>query len=99
MVAKARKELSRHSENKWILLALLALAQFMVVLDVTVVNVALPSMARELHFASNNRKGVFPAYPLTFGGFLLLGGRAADVYGRRKIFMSAVFAFAMMSLL
>jgi EmrB/QacA subfamily drug resistance transporter len=91
--------LSKHSENKWILLALLALAQFMVVLDVTVVNVALPSMARELHFASNNLQWVVTAYTLTFGGFLLLGGRTADVYGRRKIFMSAVFAFAMMSLL
>jgi EmrB/QacA subfamily drug resistance transporter len=95
----ARRELSKHSENKWIILALLALSQFMVVLDVTVVNVALPSMARDLHFAGNNLQWVVTAYTLTFGGFLLLGGRAADLYGRRKIFITAVSAFALMSLL
>lgn len=90
---------SKHSQNKWILLALLAMAQFMVVLDVTVVNVALPSMARELHFAANNLQWVITAYTLTFGGFLLLGGRAADLYGRRKIFIWAVAAFSIMSLI
>src|SRR3982750_1772997 len=99
MVAKARKELSRHSENKWVLLALLALAQFMVVLDVAIVNVALPSMARDLHFAPSNLQWVVTAYTLTFGGFLLLGGRAADIYGRRRIFLVSVGAFALMSLL
>jgi hypothetical protein len=60
----ARRELSKHSENKWIILALLALSQFMVVLDVTVVNVALPSMARDLHFAGNNLQWVVTAYTL-----------------------------------
>jgi EmrB/QacA subfamily drug resistance transporter len=99
VVAKARKELSKHSNNKWVLLALLALAQFMVVLDVTVVNVALPSMAKDLNFAQGNLQWVITAYTLTFGGFLLLGGRAADVYGRRKIFIAAVSAFALFSLL
>jgi EmrB/QacA subfamily drug resistance transporter len=98
-LAKARRELSRHSENKWVILALLALAQFMVVLDVTVVNVALPSMAKALHFASNNLQWVITAYTLTFGGFLLLGGRIADLYGRRKIFIYSVSAFALFSLL
>ena len=98
-MAKAKRELSKHSENKWVLLALLVIAQFMVVLDVSIVNVALPSMAKALHFASNNLQWVITAYTLTFGGFLLLGGRAADIYGRRKMFIGAVFFFAMMSLL
>ncbi len=94
----ARRELSKHSENKWVILALLVLAQFMVVLDVAIVNVALPSIARELHFAANNLQWVITAYTLTFGGFLLLGGRAADLFGRRKIFMVAVSFFALASL-
>ncbi|MBI2588741.1 MFS transporter [Candidatus Saccharibacteria bacterium] len=92
------KKLSRHAENKWVILALLALAQFMVVLDVTIVNVALPSISRELHFAANNLQWVITAYTLTFGGFLLLGGRAADLYGRRKIFIGAIAAFSLASL-
>jgi EmrB/QacA subfamily drug resistance transporter len=99
VVAKAKRELSKHSQNKWVILALLALSQFMVVLDVTVVNVALPSMARDLNFAANNLQWVITAYTLTFGGFLLLGGRAADLYGRRKIFLTSVSLFALMSLL
>ncbi len=94
-----QKELSRHSENKWVILALLALAQFMVVLDVAIVNVALPSIARELHFARGNLQWVITAYTLTFGGFLLLGGRAADVFGRRKVFIASVTFFGLMSLL
>lgn len=99
ILAKAKKALSKHSDNKWALLALLVVAQFMVILDVSIVNVALPSMAKALHFASNNLQWVITAYTLTFGGFLLLGGRAADIYGRRKIFIIAVFLFGIMSLL
>jgi EmrB/QacA subfamily drug resistance transporter len=99
MAEKVKSELSKHADNKWVILALLALAQFMVVLDVTVVNVALPSMAKALHFASNNLQWVVTAYTLTFGGFLLLGGRIADIYGRRKIFIWSVSMFALMSLL
>ncbi len=97
-MAKAKKELSKHAENKWVILALMALAQFMVVLDVAIVNVALPSIARDLHFAPSNLQWVVTAYTLTFGGFLLLGGRMADLYGRRKIFMGAIAAFAVASL-
>lgn len=93
------ERIKKHSTNKWALLALLVMAQFMVVLDVTVVNVALPSMARDLHFAANNLQWVITAYTITFGGFLLLGGRAADLFGRRKVFMIAVSAFILMSLL
>src|ERR1051325_2250513 len=95
----ARRELSRHSENKWVILALLLLSQFMVVLDIAIVNVALPSISRELHFQSNNLQWVITAYTLTFGGFLLFAGRAADLFSRRKIFIAAVAAFAAMSLL
>src|SRR5581483_1133292 len=98
-LAKAKRELSKHSDNKWVILALLAMAQFMVVVDVTIVNVALPSMAQALHFTASNLQWVITAYTLTFGGFLLLGGRAADVYGRRNIFIVAVSFFALMSLL
>ena len=93
------KKLSRHSENKWVILALLALAQFMVILDVAIVNVALPSIATDLHFDANNLQWVITAYTLTFGGFLLLGGRASDLYGRRKIFIWSVIAFSITSLL
>ena len=89
---------SSHSENKWIILALLALAQFMVVLDVTIVNVALPSISRAFDFAPGGLQWVVTAYALTFGGFLLLGGRVADLYGRRKTFMTAVTLFAIASL-
>src|SRR5581483_1462823 len=99
MAEKAKRELSKHSENKWVILALLALAQFMVVLDVAIVNVALPSMNRQLHFGPGNLQWVITAYTLTFGGFLLLGGRAADLFGRRKIFIVSVSFFAIMSLL
>src|SRR3989344_7429351 len=94
-----KKTLSKHSENKWVILALLALAQFMVVLDIAIVNVALPSINRDLHFAAGNLQWVITAYTLTFGGFLLLGGRASDIFGRRKIFISAVSAFVLMSFL
>src|SRR3989344_5427095 len=94
-----KKTLSKHSQNKWVILALLALSFFMVVLDVTIVNVALPSLARELRFAPNNLQWVITAYSITFGGFLLLGGRMADLFGRRKIFIIAVSFFAIASLL
>lgn len=93
------KKLSRHSENKWAILALLALAQFMVILDVAIVNVALPSIATDLNFSENNLQWVITAYTLTFGGFLLLGGRASDLYGRRKVFIAGTAAFTLMSLL
>jgi EmrB/QacA subfamily drug resistance transporter len=94
----AKRELSKHSENKWIVLALLALAQFMVILDVAIVNVALPSIQRDLNFSASNLQWVVTAYTLTFGGFLLLGGRAADLFGRRRLFLTAVTFFALMSL-
>ena len=84
--------------SKWILLALLATSFFMVVLDVSVVNVALPSIQKSLHFSSSNLQWVITAYSITFGGFLLLGGRTADLFGRRRLFIGAVTLFALASL-
>jgi EmrB/QacA subfamily drug resistance transporter len=75
------------------------LAQFMVVLDATIVNVALPSIQRGLHFSSSSLPWVINAYTLVFGGFLLLGGRAADLLGRKRLFAAGIALFAFASLL
>jgi EmrB/QacA subfamily drug resistance transporter len=83
----------------WALLAILALAQFMVVLDTSIVNVALPSLEKALHFSTSNLQWVITAYTLCFGGFLLLGGRASDLYGRRRVFLAGVVGFTLTSLL
>src|SRR6202047_3077389 len=84
--------------RRWIALALLCSAQFVVVLDASIVNVALPSIGRGLHFSQNSLSWVVNAYVLTFGGFLLLGGRMADLVGRRAVFMSGLVLFAVASL-
>jgi EmrB/QacA subfamily drug resistance transporter len=80
-------------------LALACLAQFMVVLDVSIVNVALPQIGRELHYSATGLQWVVNAYVLTFAGFLLLGGRAADLFGRRLVFLSGLGLFSAASLL
>jgi len=85
--------------NRWLVLVIACLAQFMIVLDVTIVNVALPSIQRGLHFSSANLQWIVNAYTLIFGGFLMLGGRAADLLGRRKLFVIGVTLFAAASLL
>src|SRR3954468_10937535 len=79
-------------------LAVVCVAQFMVVLDISIVNVALPDMKRDLHMSQNGLAWVLNAYTLTFAGFLLLGGRAADIWGRRRLFLIGVTLFAAMSL-
>lgn len=84
--------------HKGEILFLMALAQFMVVLDVSIVNVALPSIQQALHFAESDLQWVVTAYTLFFGGFLLFGGRAADLFGRKRMFMSGVIAFTTASL-
>jgi len=85
--------------HKNLILTIVALAQFMVVLDVSIVNVALPSIYRTLHFTStSNLQWIVTAYTLTFGGFLLLGGRAADLFGRKKVFIGGVTMFSIASL-
>ncbi len=84
---------------KWFGLALLSAVQFMVVLDVAIVNVALPSIQTDLNFSQANLQWVISAYALVFGGFLLLGGRTADILGRRRIFIAGILAFTLGSLL
>jgi EmrB/QacA subfamily drug resistance transporter len=86
------------STNKWLALALLAAAQFVVVLDASIVNVALPSIGKDLHFSQDNLSWVVNAYVLVFGGFLLFGGRMADLLGRRRLFLSGLILFAVASL-
>jgi EmrB/QacA subfamily drug resistance transporter len=89
---------SREGQRSWSLLILLGVAQFMVILDATVVNVALPSIARSLHFASGSLQWVVTAYVLASGGLVLLGGRAADLAGRRRIFLAGLAVFTTASL-
>ena len=79
--------------HRWRAFALLAVAFVMTVVDLTIVNVALPTIGRKLHFAESNLQWVVTAYALTFGGFLLLGGRAADLLGRRRLFMTGMAIF------
>jgi EmrB/QacA subfamily drug resistance transporter len=90
MIASARR--------KWYGLALLLLVQFMVVLDIAIVNVALPSIQNDLGFSPENLQWVISAYALFFGGFLLLGGRAADLLGRRRMFLVGIVLFTTASL-
>ncbi len=84
--------------RKWLALALLSAVQFMVVLDIAIVNVALPSIKVDLGFSQENLQWVISAYALVFGGFLLLGGRAADLIGRRRIFLVGIVVFTLASL-
>ena len=86
------------ARRKWLALVLLASAQFVVVLDASIVNVALPTIGESLSFSQENLAWVVNAYVLTFGGFLLLGGRLADLLGRRRVFMFGLVLFAVASL-
>ncbi|GCE24069.1 MFS transporter [Dictyobacter kobayashii] len=84
--------------HRGFVLALLCMAQFMVVLDFSIVNVALPSMQKDLAISTQNLQWVVSAYSLTFGGFLLLGGRASDLFGRRRLFLAGLIVFSLASL-
>ncbi len=84
--------------NRWRAFAVLAVAYFMTVVDLTIVNVSLPTIGRDLHFSATNLQWVATAYALTFGGFLLLGGRAADLLGRRRVLMAGLGLFSAASL-
>src|SRR5580704_9079004 len=81
-----------------LILAIACVAQFMVVLDVSIVTVALPSIGRDLHYSPTGLQWVVNAYVLTFAGFLLLGGRAADLFGRRRVFLFGLGLFTVASL-
>ncbi|GIU95831.1 MAG: MFS transporter [Gaiellaceae bacterium] len=85
--------------NPWLVLTLVCMAQFMVILDATIVNVALPSIQSDLGMSDANLQWVVNAYALTFGGFLLLGGRAGDLVGRKRVFLIGVVVFTVASLL
>ncbi len=89
----------RHATNPWVVLVLICLAQFMVVLDATIVNVALPSIQKDLHLSEGNLQWIVNAYTLVFGGFLLLGGRAGDLLGRKRLFLIGLVIFTSASLL
>src|SRR5881275_638160 len=82
-------------DRRWIALILLCAAQFVVVLDASIVNVALPTIGDALKFNESDLPWVVNAYVLTFGGFLLLGGRMADLLGRRRVFMGGLVLFAL----
>ena len=90
--------LERRHAPDWLILSIACVAQFMVVLDASVVNVALPSIGRDLHYSSTGLQWVVNAYVLTFAGFLLLGGRAADIFGRRRVYLFGLTLFSVASL-
>src|ERR1044072_9415062 len=85
--------------NPWVVLVLICLAQFMVVLDATIVNVALPSIQTDLHLSDEGLQWIVNAYTLVFGGFLLLGGRLGDLLGRKRLFLAGLVIFTGASLL
>src|SRR6266480_6263167 len=85
--------------RRWLILSVLVVAQFMVVLDVAIVNVALPTIKNDLHFSEGGLQWVITAYAIVFGGVLLLGGRMADLLGRRRVFMVGMAVFTIFSLL
>src|SRR5947199_2756019 len=89
----------RSDGRRWLALALVVAAQFMVVLDVAIVNVALPSIKTDLHFTQESLQWVVTAYAILFGGALLLGGRMSDLLGRRRLFMAGLLLFTVSSLL
>ncbi len=83
-----------HHERRWLILAVLGLAQLMVILDATIVNIALPSAQHGLHFTNDNRQWVVTAYALSFGSLLLLGGRLSDLFGRKRTLIAGLIGFA-----
>src|SRR5207247_692883 len=98
-VKRLEPTVRNHSTNPWVVLVLICLAQFMVVLDATIVNVALPSIQKDLHLSEGNLQWIVNAYTLVFGGFLLLGGRLGDLLGRKRLFLIGLVVFTGASLL
>jgi EmrB/QacA subfamily drug resistance transporter len=89
--------LNPHHARRWAILAILGIAQLMVVLDATIVNIALPSAQKALHFSNDNRQWIVTAYSLAFGGLLLLGGKISDLFGRKWTFIAGLSGFALAS--
>ena len=94
----AHEIVSEEGVRRWRAFALLVVAYFMTIVDLTIVNVALPTIGVKLHFPESDLQWVVTAYGLTFGGFLLLGGRAADLLGRRRLLMVGLSVFSAASL-
>ena len=92
-----RPEENPHHEHRWTILALIGLAQLMVVLDITIVNIALPSAQEDLGFSNDSRQWIVTAYALAFGSLLLLGGRIGDMFGRKWTFIGGLLGFSIAS--
>src|SRR6201982_2285109 len=90
---------TRGERRRWIALAVLCLGQLMMVLDATIVNVALPSIQHDLHFTQGHLTWVLNGYLITFGGFLLLAGRIGALVGRKKVFLTGLVMFTAASIL
>src|SRR4051794_8574603 len=88
---------SQHHDRRWLILAILGIAQLMVVLDATIVNIALPSAQKDLGFGDGDRQWIVTAYALAFGSLLLLGGRIGDLFGRKWVFIAGLIGFAVAS--
>jgi EmrB/QacA subfamily drug resistance transporter len=99
VTANTAEAARKRERRRWIALAVLCLGQLMMVLDATIVNVALPSIQRELHFSQSNLTWVINGYLVTFGGFLLLAGRVGDLVGRKKVFLTGLVMFTAASVL
>jgi EmrB/QacA subfamily drug resistance transporter len=95
----AATDVRENRDRRWWILSVLVVAQFMVVLDVAIVNVALPTIKNDLHFSESGLQWVITSYAILFGGVLLLGGRMADLLGRRRVFMAGMAIFTIFSLL
>ena len=93
------KVILNQSQNRHMILLLLSLAMFMVILDSAIINVALPAMKAALHFDTSSLQWVLTAYILTFGGFLMLGGRTADLFGQRRLLVLGIGGFSLFSFL
>ena len=88
------KMAQKKAANPWLILGVLALAQFMVVLDISIVNVMLPTVQHAFHLSVGSLQWIITAYTICFGGFLLFGGRAADLFGRRRAILACLLIMA-----
>jgi EmrB/QacA subfamily drug resistance transporter len=96
-IAEQKAAAARATDRRWLILVVVSIAQLMVVLDATVVNIALPSAQTDLGFADGQRQWIVTAYALAFGSLLLLGGRIGDIFGRKRVFLAGLAAFAVAS--